>query len=283
MITGGSKFFNTSLCLAANGATGSSAPSNGSSTVQYCLDRNPYSYWYTSGSNDATTEVLTIFFPTSSLISRLLLLDHNFKNYTIKYLSSGVYVDFTAAVGLNGALSLGKIAETGFSDSSSYYEFDPVTTNSIQISISTTQVTNADKFLNTLIATTEIGTLAGFPTIKQVTVDRNSKIKKTLSGRFSIQKADETAAFQLSFKSYPSATVYNVDIDLMMSLHDLDVPFLVWLCGGRRGPTYFNYTLRGFRLKDVYQMQLDKALNLSYTQSVSKNSLNAEVSFQESI
>jgi len=284
MITGGVKFFNTSVCLAANGASATSVPSNGSTTGNFCLDRNPYSYWYTSGSNDSTTELLTVVFPSSVPITRLLLLDHNFKQFTAKYLNSGgAWTDFTNAVGLNGAMSGGKISETTFSDNSAYYEFDSVTTKSIQISITTTQVANADKYLNTCIATTEIGTLAGYPTIQAVTVDRNSKIKKTLSGRYSIQKSDETAAFKLSFKSYPSAITYNVDIDLMMTLHDMDAPFLVWLCGGRRGTTYFNYTLRGYRLKDVYQMQIDKALALAYTQSISKNSLNAEVSLQESI
>lgn len=284
MITGGIKFFNQSVCLAANGATGASTPSNGSSTALYCLDRNPWTYWYTSGSNDATTEVLTITFPSSVPITRLLLLDHNFKHYAVKYLSSGgAWTDFTSAVGLDGAMSGGKISETAFADSSSYYEFDSVTTNSIQITIYSTQVANKDKYLNSCIATTEIGTCAGFPTIQAVTVDRNSKIKKTLSGRYSIQKSDETAAFKLSFKSYPSAITYNVDIDLMMTLHDLDTPFLVWLCGGRRGTSYFNYTLRGYRLKDVYQMQIDKAYALSYTMSITKNSLNAEVSLQESI
>jgi len=283
MITGGAKFFNTSLCLAANGATGVSTPSNGTATVPGCIDRNPFTYWYTAGSNDSTTEVLTLTF-ASALINRLLLLDHNFKNYSVKYLNgSGSYVDFTNTKGMDGATSGGKIVETAFADSSSYCEFDSVTTTSIRISITSTQVANQDKFLNTCIVTSEIGTLAGFPTISPITVDRNSKIKKTLSGRFSIQKSDETATFKLSFKSYPSAVTYNVDIDLMMTLHDMDAPFLVWLCGGRRGSTYFNYTLRGFRLKDLYQMQIDKAFALSYTANVTKNSLNAEVDFQESI
>jgi hypothetical protein len=283
MISGGAKFFNTSVCLAVNGATGSSTPSAGSSTAQYCLDRNPFTYWYTSGSNDSTTEALTIVFPSSQAISRLLLIDHNFKNYTVKYWNGSAWTDFTTTVGMDGALSGGKIAETAFADSSSYYEFDSVTTTQIQISITSTQVANADKYLNGCIATTEIGTLAGYPTISPVTVDRNSKIKKTLSGRYSIQKGDEVAAFSLAFQNYPSATVYNVDIDLMMTLHDMDIPFLTWLCGGRRGSTYFNYTLRGFRLKDVYQMQIDKAFALSYTANVTKNALNCVVSLQESI
>ena len=181
--------------MAADGASGVSTPSNGTSTAIFCLDRNPYTYWYTSGSNDSTTEVLTITFPSSVPITRLLLLDHNFKNYTVKYLNGlGAFVDFTNAVGMDGAMSGGKIAETIFSDGSSYYEFDSVTTNQIKISIVSTQVTNADKFLNACIATTEIGTLAGYPTISPIAVDRNSKIKKTLSGRYSIQKSDETVA-----------------------------------------------------------------------------------------
>lgn len=283
-ITGGVKFFNTSKCLAADGASATSTPSNGSATANSCLDRNPYTYWYTIGSNDTITEVLTVLFASSQAISRLLLLDHNFKSYTVKYLNGfGVYVDFTNAVGIDGATVLGKIAESSFADNSSYYEFDSVSTTSIQISVTTTQVVNAEKFLNAAIATDEIGTLAGFPVIQYVKVDRNSKISQTLTGRFSIQKADETTSFTLSFKTYPSAIVYNVDIDLMMTLHDMDIPFLVWLCGGRRGANYFNYTLRGWRLKDIFQMQIDKAYNLSYTSSITKNSLNAEVSLQESI
>jgi hypothetical protein len=282
MITGGIKFFETSKCLFADGATAESTPSSGSVTAQYCLDRNPYTYWYTSGSNDYTTEILTITLPASSTISRLLLLDHNFKQFNIKYLNDlSVWTSFTNVKGMDGALS--GISETAFSDDTAYYEFDQVTTTGIQISIDKTQVANAEKYLSQLIVTTELGTFAGYPTIKQVAVDRNSRIKKTLTGRYSIQKADETAAFQLSFKSYPSAITYNVDMDLLMALHDRDASFLVWLCGGRRGSTYFNYTLRGFRLRDVFQMQLDKALNLSYTMSVYKNSLNAEVSFQETI
>ena len=281
MITGGAKFFQKSMCLGVDGA--SAAASNGDSTSAFALDRNPFTYWYTVGSTDAATETLTINFGATKTISRILLLDHNFKSYTIKYDVSGVWTNFSNAVGLNGALGGGIISESAFADGSSYYEFDAVTTTRIQISITTTQVANADKFLAQAIVTTEIGTLAGFPTIKQVTIDRNSKNKKTLSGKYSIQKADETASFQLSFKTYPSAITYNVDIDLMMTLHDQDTPFLVWLCGGRRGSTYFNYTLRGFRLKDVYQMQIDKAYNLSYTMNVYKNSLNAEVSLQEVI
>ena len=279
-ITGGAKFFQPSLCLSANGAT--AVASNGSSSAIYCLDLNPYTYFYTVGSSDASTETLTISFNGNQTISRLLLLDHNFKQFGIKYLNgSGSYVDFTNVVGLDA--TIGTISETVFSDSSAYYEFDAVSTSGIQVTVSKTQVANADKYLAGLIATTEIGTLAGYPTITPIIPDRNSKVAKTLSGKVAVQKSDESTSFMLQFKTYPSSVAYNVDIDLMMTLNDQDAPFLAWLCGGRRGSTYFNYTLRGFRLKDVYQMHIKSALNLQYTANVTKNSLNCQVDMAESI
>lgn len=278
-ITSGIKFFQTSQCLNVNGSTASAT--NGSSTANYALDRNPFTYWYTVGSSDVSTETYTITLASPATINRILLLDHNFKQYTIQYFASAAWHNFTNVVGLDGSVS--GISETIFADNSSYYEFDSVTATSIKLTVTKTQLANQDKQLSQFIITNEIGTFMGFPQVKSVTVDRNSKVKKTLSGRFSIQKADETAAFSLSFKSYPSSIIYNVDIDLLMALHDQDTPFLVWLCGGRRGSTYFNYTLRGFRLKDVYQMQIDKAYKLSYTESIYKNSLNCEVELVESI
>jgi hypothetical protein len=278
-ITGGIKFFETSKCLNVNGATASA--SSGDAAANYALDRNPYTLWYTNGSNDLTTETFTITLTAAASFNRIFLLSHNFKQYTLKYKLAGVWTDFTNVRGMDGLKAT--ISETTFSDTSSYYEFDLVSATEIQMTVTKTQTANQEKELAQIVLTKEIGTLAGFPVIKEVVVDRNSKVKRTLSGRYSIQKADETANFSINFKGYPSAVAYNVDIDLMMTLHDLDDPFLVWLCGGKRGTTYFNYTLRGFRLQDLYQMQIEKAYKLSYTSSITKNSLNCEVLLQESI
>lgn len=278
-ITGGVKFFDTSQCLGVNGAVGTA--SNGQSTAQYALDRNPYTYWYTDGSSDAMTETLTVDFGQTVLISRILLLIHNFKGFNIKYDLSGTWTAFTSVKGLDGSLS--GITETAFADGSSYYEFDAVTTGQIQISVTTTQVVNAEKFLSQVIVTSEIGTFQGFPIVKGIVLDRNSKVRRTISGKTSVIKGDESAAFQVDFAGYPSAVAYNVDIDLALTLHDRDTPFLVWLCGGRRGTNYFNYTLRGFRLQDVIPMQITKAYQLAYSQNVYVNSLNASMALEESI
>jgi hypothetical protein len=68
-----------------------------------------------------------------------------------------------------------------------------------------------------------------------------------------------------------------------MKIQDREEPFLVWLCGGRRGTAFFRYTLRGFRLKDVYQMNITKAVSLSYDKNVYVNMLNASLTLSESV
>jgi len=69
----------------------------------------------------------------------------------------------------------------------------------------------------------------------------------------------------------------------MMALHDREDPFLVWLAGGKSGSTYFRYTLRGFRLKDMVLMHVSKAIPLSYYKNIYHNPVNMKVEFVESI
>lgn len=279
MIGGGVKFFSLSKSLLADGA--SITASTGSASANYCLDKNPLTFWRSVGSSDTTTETLEITLSASSTINRILLLDHNFKDFTIKYDNSGSWTHFSSVTGLNGSKT--NITETAFADDVAYYEFASVTTTKILITINKTQVVDAQKYVSQVIVTDELGTLVGFPKIAKVTVDRNSRVTKTLSGKNVVMKSIETASFELEFKDYPRSSVYNVDIDLMMDLHDREDAFLVWLCGGRRGTNYFGYTLRGFRLKDVYVMQVMKAIDLSYRNNIYQNQLNAKVSLQEHI
>ncbi len=278
-ITGGIKFFEPSMNLGANGATISA--SSGDSSASMAIDRNPDTRWISVSSNDLTTETITITFDEDKDISRLLLLDHNFKGYTIQYDNGGTWTHFSSVVGLDGALA--NLTETAFADDSSYYEFAEVTTGSIRLQVTATQTADAEKYIAQIIATSELGTLVGFPVVKDVEVDRNSRVKKTLSGRYLIQKSIETASISLNFKDYPSQAAYNADIDLMMDLFDREDPFIVWLCGGKRGTNYFRYTLRGYRLRDAYLMQISKQFKLGYMNNTYTNPVNVKVELEEHI
>jgi hypothetical protein len=278
-ITGGVKFFDSSQCLAVNGAVISA--SSGDSTSLNVLDRNPQTKWRSSGSTDLVTETLTVTFDSAKTINRLFIQDHNWKDFSIQYDNGGTWTHFASVVGLDG--SKANITETVFADDTAYYEFASVTTSALRIQVLKTQTANQEKYATQVIATSELGTLVGYPQISPIEIDRNSRVKQTQSGKYVIQKSDETVSFSLEFDNYPTATEYNADIDLVMTLHDRETPFLAWLCGGRRGTRYFRYTLRGFRLRDLFQMQITKALKLKYANSVYVNPIGASLVLEEAI
>lgn len=277
MISGGIKFFSRSQCLFQDGTTINC--STGQASGNFAIDRNPITYWRSVGSDDLTTEELEIVFMGDQTFDRILLLDHNFKEYNIQYFSGGMYVDFDNVVGLSG--SLADISETVYARDTSYYEFDEVTTSKIRVQIVKTQVADEQKYLNQVIVCEELGTLVGHPDIKGTELDRQLRNQKMLSGRILSQKSDEVFEVQLDFKDYP-ASLSN-DIDLMFSLHDIDDTFLIWLCGGRFGSNYFRKQLRGYRLRDVFPVQMVSTVKPIYSNNVFVNSVNLSVKFQEAV
>lgn len=277
-ITGGIKTFKQSKILDATVF----ASVSGDASSSKLLDSNRETFFRSSGSSDSITESIEITFAADKTIDRLFLKNFNGKDFNVMYDVSGVWTHFSSVVDINGSQT--NITETVYASDTYYAEFASVTTGKIRIQITKTQVVNAEKFINQVIVTEELATLVGYPEVKQVSLDRNMRSKKTISGKYSIQKSLETFAFGLAFKNYPSSSVYNVDIDAMLELHDLEEPFLVWLCGGRFESKHFSYTLPGFRLKDVIQMQVNRAFKLSYTDNIYVNPLNlASVNLVEHI
>lgn len=278
MITGGIKYFKQSKIIDA----AASAPISGDASVLSLLNSNKETFYRSVGSSDSTTEEIEITFVESKTIDRLFIINFNGKSFNVMYDVVGVWTHFANVTDLDGTQS--NITETTYDKDTYYAEFDSVTTEKIRIQITTTQIVDADKFINQVVVTEELSTLVGFPEVKQINMDRQLRSQKTISGKFSVQKSLEAFAFNLVFKNYPSSPVYNVDIDAMIELHDSEDPFITWLCGGRFGTPYFNYTLPGFRLIDVFQMQVNNAFKLSYTDNIYVNPLNiASVNLVEHI
>lgn len=263
MITGGIKFLEPNKNLLKDGA--SATASSGASSKDSILDKNEFTFWTSVGSDDTTTETLVVTFPASLIIDRILLLDHNFKEFTIKYDLASVFTDFANVVGLDGALG-GGISETVFADDTAYYEFDPVTTTRIEITCTKAQIVDAQKFLAQVISTEEIETLVGFPQIRRLSHSRNARAVKVLSGKSIIQKSLDSLSFELQFKDYPPTL--ETDLALPSTLFERSNSFLVWLCGGRRGTTFFRFTNRGFRLKDIPEMQMERDMRTTYRKNV---------------
>lgn len=268
-MTGGISFFDKNKALKADGA--SAAASSNSDNADLALGTNKYFRWESTGSDDLTTETLTITLPAAVDITRIFLIGHNFDTFQVKYDGSS---DFLNVTGLDD-YSANNISETGFTRDTAYYEFDSVNTDTINLSMDTTQTADAEKYIEQVIVTTELGTLAGFPQVRGPRLDRQFRKEEAVSGRMHIEKGFETFSCDLTLRDYPK----QADIDLLDSLHDRDSPFLVWLNGGK--PGQFTYTQRGWRLRDVVQVQTDGPLSNSYPQTTYVRGVNQRYGFSE--
>ena len=307
MINGGIKVFECCKSVYNKGA--SAIASTGSPSANYAIDRNNSTFWSSIGSDDATVETITITLSESSDIDRLLLVDHNFKNYTIKYFDGAGYVDFTSAYKYSIELTqsqLGHGASFGraskFSENTfgvktasethslidnentldvTYFEFDSVTTMSIRIEVQSTQVADEEKHISQVIATAELGTMQGFPKVK-VKHNTNNSERKALSGRSLIVKNRKATKLSLGLASYPLKDNYYLDTELLQELFDSDDDFMIWLCGGR-GDSYFSYPFEGFRLQDIYTMNTSGDYQPEYIENIYVNGINFNANFKEVI
>lgn len=275
-ISGGIKFFERNTALFSSGTTATA--SSNSATANNILTNRQLVYWQSSGSDDTTTETITVTFNKTVTIDRILLNRINFKEFTVKYDVTGTPTDFTTVVGLYGALG-GGISETAFADETAYYEVDSISTTIIYITATKTQVVDAEKIIYNLFTTAELGTLESYPDITGLQFNRNSKKSKVLSGLENIQKSFDVGSFALNFTSHPS----QADMNLVNTLYDEEDSFLVWLCGGRRGTTYFRYELKGYRLRDILNMQVDGSTTPNYPNSIYVNAPNNSIKFVPSI
>jgi hypothetical protein len=275
-ISGGIKFFARSSALFKDGTT--AVASSNSASANNILTNRQLTYWQSIGSDDLTTETITITFNQTVTIDRILLNRINFKEFTVKYDVASVWTDFTNVTGLDGALG-GGISETIFSDETAYYEVDSITTTGIQITATKTQTADQEKIIYNLFTTEELGTFELYPAITPLAFSRRPRVSEALSGLANVQKGFDVVSFSLEFTSHGSQS----DMDLLTTLYNRDKSFLVWLCGGRRGVTYFSYNLKGFGLRDLFNMQTQAGINPSFPGSVYLTAPNNSIALVNSL
>lgn len=275
-VNGGVKFFLQNKALLKNG--GSALATSNSDLAVYMLDVSRYTQWESSGSSDIVTESITISFKSKQDIDRVFLTDMNLKNFSIKYKDEfGFYVDFANVIGVNGEESAA-IAETDYSYSTAYFEFDLVNTDSILIEASETQVADQEKAITSFVATEEIGTFQGFPRV-QPQATRNETKAKALSRRFVIQKTYETNRIKINFKSHP----FQNDLDILDFIFDSEIPFLVYPCGGRTGEVYFKVDQKAWGLDDLFNMQTTGKMKNEFEKGVYTLGFKKTITLEEHV
>jgi hypothetical protein len=275
-ITGGIKFFERSSALYKDGAT-ATATTN-SASARNILTNRQLVYWQSEGSDDTTTETITVTFPNEVTVDRVFLNRINFKEFTVRYFASTIWNQFSNVVGLDGTLPSG-IAETDFSYETAYYEVDSVATTGIEITATKTQTADQEKMMYNLFTTVELGTLELPPQISPLGFSRNARTSTGMQGLSNVQKGYETLALSLGFKNHGSQS----DLDLLTTLYNRDKSFLVWICGGRAGSPYFTYESKGYGLRDIFNMQTPAGTSPEYPNSIYLNAPNNTLPLVSSI
>jgi hypothetical protein len=215
----------------------SATASEASSYAYRVLDRSNLTAWVTTDSLDANNTTLTVDLVNQHQLTDILLVEHNFKAFTVKYWDGAAYQDFSTP-----------IAETNCTDTTSRYSFTEITTTKLQVTITGTQVANDDKSLCQFIATKLIGTLNGWPLINNPVLSKNLQKTQMLSGKTNMIRNVGAFSCQLDVKNWRDST----DLTTVETLYDSVEGFLVWLGGGNE--SQFSSVRQGYRKKDIFLM-----------------------------
>ena len=239
------------------------ATSNGQAAVDFLRNRNNTSGWATTDSDDSAITSLEINMGSQVDVDTLILVNHNFKEFTIQYWNGSSYVDFSTPIN-----------QTTNAETTSRYQFTKVGTSKIKIIITATQIANDEKRMSQFIVTEILGTFEMQPEIKPQ-LDKNRKVTQYLSGKKNIARSLESFTVDFTMNNVTS----NNDLTLIETMFDSYFGFLVWLCGGTQDQ-YLSQR-RGYRLEDVFLMNVANEYKPQYEESRYKHGLRVDVKLVE--
>ncbi len=200
----------------------------------FAINRSNLSAWVTTGSVDADNTTFELDFGDLRDIDNIILVLHNFKNYTIQYWNGSAWTNFSTSISV-----------TNNTSDTTRHSFTLVETTKVKLTVTGTMVANADKYLHQFICTKLIGQLNGWPIIKNAIRGRNKQRTKMLSGKESVR--EQIGFFSCTLEI--AVTSDEEDLDLVEDLQDSNDGFLLWLCGGSE--SQFSSARQGYRLEDI--------------------------------
>lgn len=125
------------------------------SLTQFLIDRNVATQYETTGYSSNTSTVISIEFSNPTILSNIILQNHNFKQFRVFYDSVTANV-FSP-----------DINETTNSATSSYFFFNSTTVSSVQLQIDAATAADTEKIIGQLIATERRLKFTRNPSIKK--------------------------------------------------------------------------------------------------------------------
>lgn len=144
---------NTTTQIAVNSNTG---------TAANLFTRDSYYQYFSDGlNNDATTASITISFADTTSVSRIGLLDTNFKNFRMFY--NGATANSFTLVGGDTTTSI----YTNNLETNKYFRFATLAVSSITLQCTATQIANTEKLLGLLVLSDLEVSLEKIPSAQQ--------------------------------------------------------------------------------------------------------------------
>lgn len=260
--------------------TDNTASDDGAGFIDFLRNRKNSSGWATADSNDAALTQLDFFFGDTEFVSQIILVAHNFKNYTIQYLDidTSTFVDFsTPANVINNTVDV------------TSHDFDRVQTKQIRLIIQNTIDVDDDKIMSQVVISEGIlagnilsetptvkNQLEGWPVIKK---PRHGTIKKVLkmdSGRIHLVEQNGAFSCQLTVK----VTSISEDLFMFQDIYDQREGVLLWITGGDE--SQFNANLRGYRNRDIFLVRPTKDYENEFYKGQYQNGTIVKLSLTES-
>lgn len=267
------KFFNKNKIDLSNDlvvltVTDSVASNTGQSFVDFIRNRNNFSAWLTTGSNDSANTELLVDMVDGRELTEILLIGHNFKAYTIQYWNGSIFTDFSTP-----------ISETVNTETTNHHTFDLVSTSMVKIIITLTQVVDADKQLKQLILTDRVltGQFIFWPLIKKPKHNTNKKVNLMLSGKVNVVESIGGFSMDLSISNWTKTT----DLDIVEEIYFGKRGVLVWLGGGDEAQ--FAQQRIGYRKEDIFFMRAINDYIPEWRSGIYVNGLKITMKMREAI
>lgn len=245
--------------------TDATAESTGQDSVEFLRNRNNISGWVTTGSNDAANTEMLIEFGEFLNVDFVELILHNFKDYLIEYRDEALAWQTYVNISSN-------------TTSTSIHEKDtPVVANAFRITITGTQVADADKEMRQLIITEKKYRFEGWPEIRKPTHSKNKIINKMLSGKSRVVTKRGAFSTELRIKLTGSEN----DLGLWEDLYEQIEGVLLLISGGDEDQ--FRTKRKGYRNEDIVLVKATDELMNPYDKGVYKIGMVFKVKLGESV
>lgn len=238
---------------------------NGQDSVIYLRNRDNISGWLTTDSTDAAnTEILVEMFDFQN-VDFISLIGNNFKNYTIEWRDEFLVWNTYASISANTLTTNSHLKDT------------PVVTDAIRITITGTQIADADKELRQLIITEKIHQFEGWAKISKPKHSSNRKKNKVISGKVRVVKQRGAFSCQLDIK----LTTNSNDLQIHEDLYEYEEGVLLLLSGAL--PEQFVTQRKGYRDEDIVLVKtIDEYVN-PYDMGVYTSGIKVKIKLEESV